>query len=253
MVSKNEGKGGPQRSPGIDLPRIEHPTFQVTVPSTGQVEEFRPMLVREEKILLMAKESGDDGDVLRAVKRVIDNCAVRRGFSCNELRIFDVEYLFLKIRAASVDSTVTMSYRDNADGKVRDFTVDLNAIEVEFPEDADPNIQLTPSSGIRMQWAPATIYGDPNFIKAAEKDYASEIVLNCIESFYIGDEVIDARKMSHKDLMDYIESLGIPTFERLRDFVNKSPRMRHVVSYTNDLGTEVKIEMSTLNDFFGLL
>ena len=107
------------------LPKIQYPVHTIIVPSTKKKVNFRPFLVKEEKILLMAKESEKDSDILMAVKQIVNNCSTDPKFDVNSLSIFDLEYIFLKLRAASVDNTIKISYKDLEDDKVYDFEIDL--------------------------------------------------------------------------------------------------------------------------------
>ena len=240
----------------MDFPVIHHPTYDIKVPSTKKTEKFRPFLVKEEKLLLTARESGDLSDALAAVKRVVQNCSLsqtpdridaRTSLNVDTLPLFDLEYLFLKIRAFSVNSTVQLSYKDAEDDKVRDFEVDLNNVEVEFPEKADPVVKLSETTGIVLRYPPASLYGDKTF--PGTGDYLFELVKRCIERVYEGDTVLEA-PFDQKELETFLDSLDVKTFTKIQDFLAAAPRMRHTIKYTNDLGHERKIELSSLNDFF---
>ena len=116
------------------LPKLTHPMFDVVVPSSKKVIKIRPMLVKEEKILLMAKTSDDPSEILSAVKQVVNNCIVDSDIDVEKFPLFDVEYIFIKIRSYSVSNISKVSYRDNEDNKVYDFEVDLEKVNVVFPE-----------------------------------------------------------------------------------------------------------------------
>jgi len=116
------------------LPKITHPMFDVIIPSTKTKIKIRPMLVKEEKILLMAKNGEEETEILAAVNQVVNNCIITDGIDVDKLALFDVEYLFVKIRAVSVSNVSKVSYKDNEDEKIYDFEVDLNNVEVKFPE-----------------------------------------------------------------------------------------------------------------------
>ena len=145
----------------MTLPKIPHPTFTLEVPSTKKKLTFRPFLVKEEKILLMAKTSQDENDVLSAVKQIVNNCCETKGFDVNKIAIFDLEYLFLKIRASSVGNMISLSYNDLEDKKQYSFEVDLNKIEVEFPAKSVSNkIEINGKTGILMSYPPASLYDE---------------------------------------------------------------------------------------------
>ena len=109
-----------------NLPKIDYPVYKIKVPSQKKESQFRPFLVKEEKLLLMAKESDNTSDILSAIKQIINNCSIDSKFDVNKLALFDLEYVFLKLRSISVDNIVKVSYKDNEDEKVYDFEIDLN-------------------------------------------------------------------------------------------------------------------------------
>jgi len=110
------------------LPKLNHPIHNIEVPSLKKKKNFRPFLVKEEKILLMAKESDDSNDILVAVKQIVNNCSLDPDFNIDDLALFDLEYIFLQLRAVSVDDILTVSYRDNQDEKIYDFDIKLKDI-----------------------------------------------------------------------------------------------------------------------------
>ena len=116
----------------MSLPKIEHPIFKIKIPSSKREVRFRPFLVKEEKILLIAKTSEQENDILLAIKQVVNNCALD-DLNIDKLALFDVEYLFLRIRAQSVNNIVSVTYRDNEDPMDYDFDIDLNNVNVVFP------------------------------------------------------------------------------------------------------------------------
>jgi hypothetical protein len=117
-----------------NLPKIEHPIHKIKIPSTKKEVGFRPFLVKEEKLLLMAKESETPSDILSTIKQIINNCCLDPKFDINKLAIFDLEYIFLRLRAISVDNNVKVTYRDNEDQKLYDFDIPLNKVEIKYPE-----------------------------------------------------------------------------------------------------------------------
>jgi len=236
----------------MTLPKIQLPTYTITVPSTQKTERFRPFTVREEKMLLTAKEDTDDSAALNAMKQIIDNCALDDKFDVDSLAVFDVEYLYLKIWSFSVDSVIKLSYKDYEDEKVRDFDVDLSKIEVEFPQPpVKSTVQLSNTVSIAMRYPPATLYGDKTFIDMAAGDQTFELVLRCISAIADGDEVHEATAISRRELEEFVDSLDKKTFDKIQAFLYSTPRMRHVIEYTNDLGNKRTITLSGLNDFFG--
>lgn len=231
------------------LPKIQYPVHTIIVPSTKKKVNFRPFLVKEEKILLMAKESEKDSDILMAVKQIVNNCSTDPKFDVNSLSIFDLEYIFLKLRAASVDNTIKISYKDLEDDKVYDFEIDLNEIEVTFPEKTDNNIKITQNAGILMKYPSANLYDDSEFLNL-EKDQLFGLIIRCIDKIYQDDEVYDVKDYKVKDLSDFLENLSVKTFEDIQKFLMDSPKIEHTINYKNALGNERTIKLNSLNDFF---
>lgn len=235
----------------MPLPKVKHPIHEFTVPSTKKRESFRPFLVREEKLLLMAKASEDPADSLRAIKQVVNNCAIDKSFDIDKLPIFDLEYLFLQLRAVSVSNMVTVSYRDNEDRKVYDFNIDLKEVKVKFPEDSDPVIPVTDTMGIVMKWPSASVLDDKEYFKAGEDAYY-ELILRSMDKIYDGDELYDPAEYSTKELEEFLDDCGVDTLEKIQKFMSRAPRLYHKLTYTNENGKERVIELTSLTDFFTL-
>lgn len=235
----------------MSLPKIKYPINDFKIPSTGKNESFRPFLVKEEKILLMAKASEDPADIFRAVKQIINNCCLNDSFNIDKLTIFDLEYIFLKLRSISVGDTVEVSYRDNDDGEVYKFEIDLKTIEVEFPENINKTISVTDSVGIVMKWPSASIFEDKEFLGSGDQAFY-ELVIRCIDKIYDGEDIFDAADYSQKELESFLDDCGLKTFEKIQDFMSKAPRLYHKIEYKNKNGKDRTIELTSLTDFFTL-
>lgn len=235
----------------MSLPKISHPTFKIVVPSTKKPLIFRPFLVKEEKILLMAKTSNDSGDILSSIKQVVNNCCEEKDFDINKLTVFDLEYIFLKLRSNSVGNKVTLTFEDLEDKLQYKFEVDLNTVEIEYPKNAENKIQIDANTGIIMKYPSAAIYDDNNFINMGN-DAMFELMLRCIDKIYSGDEMYDPMSYTKEQLANFIDNLDVKTFEKIQTFLSNAPTMKHILTYRNSLGNERKIELTTLNDFFTL-
>lgn len=235
----------------MSLPKISYPTYNINIPSLKKAFKFRPFLVKEEKLLLMAKESETASDILTSIKQVVNNCCSDRGFDVNKLAIFDLEYLFLKLRAFSVDNVCKVSYKDAEDEKTYDFEIDLNNVEVEFPEKIDNNIKITNKTGIVMKYPSSTLYDDKDFLNL-KKDYLFELIIRCIDKIYDGDNVYEAKEYKPKEIGEFLENLDSKTFSSIQEFLTNTPKIKHVIEYKNSLGHDRKIELSSLDDFFTL-
>lgn len=229
------------------LPKIDQPLFDLIIPSTGKKVAFRPFLVKEEKILLIA-QSGGDGEMVRAIKQIINNCVIE-DINVDDLATFDLEYMFLKLRAKSVNNLIKLSYRDNEDEELYDFEVDLDKIEVEMPKDINPKIKINETVGMTMKYPSAGI-SDKISEFENEVELLTFFITNCIDTIYDEETVYVASDYSAKELNEFLDSLDVSTFDKIREFFEKIPKMRHVINYTNKLGNERTIELSSIRDFF---
>lgn len=234
------------------LPQIMYPQFDILIPSTKKKQKFRQFLVKEEKILLVAKASEDDSDILTAIKQVVANCALDNSFDVNKITVFDLEYIFLKLRAYSVSNVVKLSYRDLEDDKVYDFEVDLEKVEVQFPKDVSNKIEIVDKTGVVMKYAPASLYSDKEFLVTPTEDAAIELIVRCIDKIYDADTVYDAASYTHNELKEFVESMDVNTFEKINLFLSNAPKISYTIKYKNSLNNDREIVLSTLTDFFTL-
>lgn len=236
------------------LPKISQPTFSLTIPSTGKKTSFRPMLVKEEKVLLMAKEGKDTDDILASVKQVVNNCCLDESIDVNKLAMFDIEYLFLHIRSFSVGSKIKVSYRDNEDDIVRDFEVDISEVEVKFPEFYDRtkpySVKLNDDMALTMKYPPGSLYSEALYKDLTESEVMDMLLINCLDKLYEKDKAIEMSTHSKEEILEFIDSLSISTFEKIKQFITETPKLEHIITYTNEKGKEKKIYMNTLSDFF---
>ena len=233
----------------MSLPKISYPVHTIQIPSTKKNAKFRPFLVKEEKLLLMAKESQNNADILQSIKQIVNNCCLDDNFDDKKITIFDLEYLFIKLRAFSVDNVVKVSYRDEEDNQNYDFEIDLEEVKIDFPEKNNNNIKISDKFGILMKYPSASLYEDTDFLNL-DKDYLFELIVRCIDKIYEGDNVFEAKNYSTKELGDFLENLDSKTFVSIQNFLMNSPKLLHVLHYKNSLGKDKQITLSSLNDFF---
>jgi hypothetical protein len=231
------------------LPKIDQPIYNIKVPSINKNIKFRPFLVKEEKLLLMAKESGNESDILGAIKQIVNNCCIDTNFNIDKIALFDLEYVFLKLRAFSVNNLVKVSYKDYEDEKIYDFDIDLNNIEVVIPERVSNNIKLSEKSGIVMNYPSASLFEDKDFLNLTD-NYMFELILRCIDKIYVEDEIYEPSNYSKNELSEFLEDLSLKVFEDIQKFLLSVPKIEHKIEYKNSLGNDRVITLSSLNDFF---
>ena len=233
----------------MSLPKIDYPSYTIKIPSLGKSVKFRPFLVKEEKLLLMAKQSENDNDILSAVRQVVNNCAIDSNFDIDKIAIFDLEYIFLKLRAFSIDNIVKVSYKDYEDEKIYDFQIDLNQIDIKVPKGIDNTVKISEKSGILMKYPSSKLYEDKDFLNL-EKDYMFELLVRCIDKIYLEDEVFDPSNYSRDEISEFLENLNVKAFEDMQKFLLTVPKMEHKIKYKNSLGNDRQITLNSLNDFF---
>lgn len=234
------------------LPKIEHPINKIEIPSTKKKMNFRPMLVKEEKILLMAKVSEDDTDIFNAIQQAVNNCSLDKDFDIEKLTIFDLQYIFLKLRSLSIGEEIELFYQDNEDQKSYNIKINLNDVKVVFPDKIDKNIKINDTTGVVMKFPPANLYSNKDFLKSKTEEIFNNLVVACIDKIYSGEDVYESSLYKPEELKEFVDNLDIKTFEKIREFLNNIPSINHEVKYTNSMGTERKIVLRDLNDFFTL-
>jgi hypothetical protein len=233
----------------MPLPKIDQPLFDVTIPSSKKKILFRPFLVKEEKILLISQQGGEDTDVIRAIKQILKLCVQDEDFDVDKLTTFDLEYLFLKLRAKSVNIIVKLSYRDNEDDKVYDFELNLDTIEVEMPEGIDSTIKLSDNIAMIMKY-PSSSITDKITQFDNEVDLMTFFIINCIDTIVTEEEIYPASEYTDKELEEFLDQLPVNSFDLIRQFFEKMPKLYHKIEYTNELGNDRSIELTNLKDFF---
>ena len=232
------------------LPKITHPTSDVTIPSNKKKIRIRPLLVREEKILLMAKETKDETDILVALKQVVNNCIITPNIDINDFTIFDLEYLFIKIRCFSIGNITNVAYVDNEDEKTYNFSVDLNKIEVIFPENVLNNIKISDDISISVKYPTAKLYDDKEFLKKDDQEMIEYLIISCLDKIFVGEEIDSFKNLPKEEILEFIENLPIKIYDEIKYFFNNIPYMKYEINYKNSLGNDRQIILSNLTDFF---
>lgn len=231
------------------LPKLDKPLFDLEVPSQNKTVKARPFVVKEEKILLTAQQSGQEKDIVLGIKQVLTNCIQDTSFDMDSLTTFDLEYMFLKLRSRSVNNIIDVSYRDNEDDKVYDFQIDLDTVEMLKRKPIDNKIMVNENVGIVMKFPSVTMLENvPDNVKAT--DIVEYLVRSCIDQIFDENDVYLASDTSEEELAEFVDSLDIETFTKIREFFDSLPSLYHKLEYTNALGNKREIELTTLSDFF---
>lgn len=232
----------------MPLPKIDQPLFDMIIPSSGKKITFRPFLVKEEKILLIAQQSGNDSEIIRAIKQILNNC-IQDDLDLDALAIFDLEYAFLKLRAKSVNNVVKLAYRDTEDDEVYNFELDLDTIEIEMPKNINSKIEITDSVGMTMRYPSASITDSMGDFDN-EVDLMTFFIINCIDTIYDEENVYMANDFSEEEISEFLDGLDVKTFEKIREFFENVPRLYHKIEYKNKAQSQRSIELTSLKDFF---
>ena len=234
------------------LPKLGYPTYELELPSTGKTVKYRPFLVKEEKVLLMALESQDEKQVISAVKDLIKNCVISR-IKVDTLPSFDLEYLFLKIRGASIGEIInlTVTCLDDNETKV-EATININDVEVTKPEGHSNRIMFDDKSGIVMKYPSMQQFVDREFLqKEMKTDEVYGFIADSIDQIFTEDEVFDSSTTTKKEFRTFVDSLTTKQFEKIQKFYETSPKLSHTFKVTNPkTGKESEYTIEGLQSFF---
>mgnify|MGYP000459223595 FL=1 len=233
------------------LPKVNTPTYELVVPSTDEKVKFRPFLVKEEKILLIAMEAQEQSGILNAVKDIVKSCTFDK-FDVNRAPIFDIEYIFLNIRAKSVGEVSTVNLRCPDDNETFVQTeIDLTTVDVQITEGHTNKIELTDEMGMIMQYPTLDSFTDSTTVINASN--MLDVIASCVSQIYDkkGEDVYDAKDSTKQEIVDFLESLNSKQFLEIQKFFDTMPKLTHTVNIENP-ETKVKsdITLTGLNDFF---
>ena len=239
----------------MSLPKLKAPIYEAILPSTEKVIKYRPFLVKEEKILLTAMEDGNDKTIANAVKQIIRNC-VQGNIKVEDLPTFDIEYLFLRLRAKSVGEKVTLGLKPwgcpQNNGELCELTteVEINLEEVTVIKDEkhSPKIMIDDKVGIMMSYPDLSVL-------ASEKnnmETGMKVIKDCIQMIFTEEETHERDSFSEKELDEFFDSLNTEQFSKIKDFFDTMPQLKHTAKYKcSTCGEEKETTIQGLNSFFG--
>jgi len=242
----------------MPLPKINTPTYDLTLPSTGKKIKYRPFLVREEKILIMALETEDMSQITNAVIEVLDECILTKGVSVTKLATFDIEYLFLNVRSKSVGETVEVNVTCPDDEKTSvQMEINIDSIKVQKVRGHKNIIKLDDQYSMKLKYPSMTEFIESNFESGNDGGEGSDIdkslsmITSCIEMIYDNEESWDASDSSQQELEEFIEQLNSKQFKAIEKFFETMPKLSHKVKVTNPkTGVESQVVLEGLASFF---
>ena len=231
------------------LPKLATAKYELTLPSTGDKVEYRPFLVKEEKALMMAQQAGDTPSLIRAVENIVDACTFEK-LNVKKLPFFDIEYIFIQLRGKSVGekSTISIVAPDDEQTKV---TIDVNLSEVQCVkgDGHDEKIELTDNIGVIMEYP--TMSSFASIDDSDETKATFDIIKTSISQIYDAENVYTRNDMDDKELDEFIESMSHSQFEKLQDFFDTMPRVKHEVEIENPkTGVKSTVLLQGLQSFF---
>jgi len=239
----------------MPLPKINTPIYELVLPSNGKKIKYRPFLVREEKILIMALESEDQKQISNAIKTVITECIQTRGVKVDKMPTFDIEYLFLNVRAKSVGETVEVNVTCPDDGRTQvQMEIDIDAIQVQKNPDHTDTIKLDKDLSVKMNYPSMAQFIENNFevdVNKPQVDQSLDIIMACIDQVYTAEESWDASDCTKKELRDFVESMNSKQFKDIETFFETMPKLQHTVKVKNpETKVESEVNIEGLASFF---
>ena len=232
----------------MTLPTINTPTYELTVPSTKEKITYRPFLVKEEKILLTAMETGGDGDMVLALKQIVRNC-LESEINIDKLATFDLEYIFLNLRSKSVGEVATVKVTCPDDGETQvSVEIPLDEIEVTFPKEHESYISLTDTIGLKMRYPDFTL---ASVSRESNTEYLFAMIKGCIEQIVEGETIHERVDFNDKELDTFLDSLNSKQLEGVQKFFETMPKLRHEITVTNPKTKKKnKVTLEGLDAFF---
>ena len=234
------------------LPKLNTPTYELEIPSTDEKIKFRPFLVKEEKVLMMALETKDNAQIISAVKDIVSECTFNK-LNISTMPMFDVEYIFLQIRSKSVGEVSKVKILCPDDKKTyTNVEIDLNEVKVQVEDEHTNKIELTDSMGMIMTYPNIDSFTE-NGIQDINASNMLDVIGTCILQIYEdkGEKVYEAKDQTKKELVEFIEQLNTKQFQDVQKFFDTMPRLKHTIKVKNPKTKKTSdVTLSGLNDFF---
>ena len=238
----------------MPLPKISTPTYELELPSTEETIKYRPFLVREEKLLVLALESESTKDITTGIKTVIKNCIQSKGVKVETLPTFDIEYLFLNIRGKSVGEAIEVNLICPDDGETTVLTtIEIDEIKVQKNEDHTNKIKIDDTLMMEMKYPSLDQFIKSNFDFSSGNniEQSFDLIVSCIDKIYNAEEVWAAADVTKKELIDFLDQMNSNQFKEIEKFFETMPKLRHEVKITNpNTKVESTVVLEGLSSFF---
>ena len=239
----------------MPLPKIDTPTYELVLPSTDQTIQFRPFLVKEEKLLVLALESEDNKQITTAIKSVLKNCVLTKGIKVEQLPTFDIEFLFLNIRGKSVGEELEVNIVCPDDEKTQ-VTVDINLDDIEVQKNEEHNKQIKLDENLMMEMKYPSldqfIKNNFDFNEKNQMDQSFQLIATCIDKIYTEEEVWATADCTKKEVNDFLEQMNSGQFKLIETFFETMPKLSHTIQVTNPkTKVESDVVLEGLASFFG--
>tara|TARA_B100000401_G_scaffold4634_1_gene2922 strand:+ start:1304 stop:2020 length:717 start_codon:yes stop_codon:yes gene_type:complete len=237
----------------MPLPKITTSEYELELPSNGKTVKYRPFLVREEKILILALESANQKEITNAVKQVIKECVLTKGIKIEQLPAFDIEYLFLNIRGKSVGESIDLLVTCGDDGETEvGVTVPIADIQVVKSEEHTKDIEIGDGWTVKMKYPSLSQFIETNFTESADTvEKSFQVIASCIDIVYNKDDMFAAADCTKKELKEWVESLTSQQFQKIEKFFETMPKLTHTLKVINPkTRKENTVVLEGLTDFF---
>lgn len=239
----------------MPLPKINTPTYELEIPSTGKRIRYRPFLVREEKILIMALESEDMKQISNAIVDILSECILTKGIKISELATFDIEYIFLNVRAKSVGETVEVNVTcpDDEETQVK-LEIPIDEIKVQKDPNHSNIIKLDETLSMKLKYPSLDQFVESNFEfndDGGDVDRSLQMITSCVEQVYNEDESWSASDCTPKELQEFVEQMNTKQFKEIETFFTTMPKLSHTLKVKNPkTKVENEIVLEGLASFF---
>ena len=239
----------------MPLPKINTPTYELVLPSNGKKIKYRPFLVREEKILIMAMESEDMKQITNAIVQILSDCILSKEIKVESLSTFDIEYLFLNVRGKSVGETVEVNITCPDDGETQvEMVIDIDSIKVQKTRGHKNIIKLDDDLSMKLKYPSLEQFVENNFEVAETQSSVGQslsMITSCIEMVYNNDESWEATDCTKEELEEFIEQLNTKQFKEIENFFTTMPKLSHTIMVKNpNTGVESEVVLEGLASFF---